>query len=53
MGDRAIQPHSSLDLLCSLMMRNVNSVAEQPEMKSKIEELRQMIKDGWQAALPP
>ena len=32
---------------------NVNSVAEQPEMKSKIEELRQMIKDGWQAALPP
>ena len=30
---------------------NVN-LAEQPEMKSKIEELRQMIKDGWRAALP-
>ena len=31
---------------------NVN-LAKQPEMKSVIEELRQMIKDGWRAALPP
>ena len=31
---------------------NVN-LADKPEMKSLVEELRKMIKDGWRAALPP
>ena len=31
---------------------NVN-LAGKPEMKSLVEELRKMIKDGWRAALPP
>ena len=31
---------------------NVN-LAKRPEMKSMIKDLRQMIKDGWRAAMPP